>query len=598
LLVGLLAMSFGTVFADPIGGSNFDTGDGNLVDPPFVDWETVNETRQNDLPSGQADDSFTQGSKEDTLVPSIEFGSIPPNKSDLKTFGVYQEKVGGKNFLHLFWTRVQDPSGTTNMDFEFNQSSVASGNGVTPVRTVGDLLITYDLSRGGTVPTISVRFWQGSAWGPATDLSAVASATGSINSALIPASESDGLGQLDPRTFGEASVDLDAVFGSGSCQSFGSAFLKSRSSDSFTAAMKDFIAPKPVNVSNCGGITIRKETDPDGAPGTFSFTGDLGAFSLQDNGSKVFTNVQAGTYVVAESDPAAQGFDLQSIVCSGGSTTTSVPNRNVSITVAADDNVVCTFTNKQRGKIIVQKVTNPSGATDDFSFTTSYGSGSFTLKGGQSNDSGFLAAGTYSVVETVPAGWDLTSATCSDGSSPSNIGLSSGETVTCTFTNTQRGKIIIQKVTNPAGSTQSFDFTASYVPGGFSLQGGGSNDSGLIQPGTYSVSETVPDGWQQTSATCSDGSNPGSIGLGAGETVTCTFTNTQLFAVVVLVCEQGPGTLYPSTVNDKTSLSQAQLTAAGFTAAQIKTLCDLTTGARFPDKTPGGPYNYAVTIPQ
>ena len=68
-------------------------------------------------------------------------GSIPNNKSDLKTFGIYVEKTAcGKNFVHMFWTRVQAPTGTTNMDFEFNQSSTKSGNGVTPVRTVGRCL--------------------------------------------------------------------------------------------------------------------------------------------------------------------------------------------------------------------------------------------------------------------------------------------------------------------------------------------------------------------------------------------------------------------------------------------------------------------------
>ena len=45
----------------------------------------------------------------------------------------------------------------------------------------------------------------------------------------------------------------------------------------------------------------------------------------------------------------------------------------------------------------------------------------------------------YSVSETVPAGWDLAAATCSDGSPPSNIDVSEGEDVTCTFTNNKRG---------------------------------------------------------------------------------------------------------------------------------------------------------------
>ena len=54
-----------------------------------------------------------------------------------------------------------------------------------------------------------------------------------------------------------------------------------------------------------------------------------------------------------------------------------------------------------------------------------------------------------------------------------------------------------------------------------------------MKPGTYNASETVPDGWSLTSATCNDGSQPNAIALGAGETVTCTFTNTKTAKVIV-----------------------------------------------------------------
>ena len=105
------------------------------------------------------------------LKSTIVSGSIPPNKSDLKVFGAYTEQGSSGKFLELFWSRVQNPSGTTNMDFELNQMfcqpaatpSNCANNGVavpeTPVRTPGDLLITYDLSKGGTVPSIGLRTW-------------------------------------------------------------------------------------------------------------------------------------------------------------------------------------------------------------------------------------------------------------------------------------------------------------------------------------------------------------------------------------------------------------------------------------------------------
>jgi hypothetical protein len=96
--------------------------------------------------------------------------------------------------------------------------------------------------------------------------------------------------------------------------------------------------------------------------------------------------------------------------------------------------------------------------------------------------------------------------------------------VTCTFTNTKKGHIIVRKVT--VGGNGSFTFDTSYGPD-FNLSKGQQNDSGPLVPGTYSVAETgIPADWDLTSAVCDDGSAPGAIDLAAGETVTCTFTNT------------------------------------------------------------------------
>ena len=39
------------------------------------------------------------------------------------------------------------------------------------------------------------------------------------------------------------------------------------------------------------------------------------------------------------------------------------------------------------------------------------------------------------------------------------ISLQPGETVTCTFTNTKRGTIIVEKQTSPDGATGDFTFT-------------------------------------------------------------------------------------------------------------------------------------------
>src|ERR671937_625906 len=131
------------------------------------------------------------------------------------------------------------------------------------------------------------------------------------------------------------------------------------------------------------------------------------------------------------------------------------------------------------GKIIVKKVTNPSPDPSDTSFSFTAGGGlsptSFSLTNGQQQTFSNVTPGNgYSVAETVPSGWDLTSSTCDDGSPVTNIDVAAGETVTCTFTDRKRGTILVKKVTNPSPdpSNTSFSFPAGggASPPSFSLQ--------------------------------------------------------------------------------------------------------------------------------
>lgn len=264
-----------------LAGSDFEIDtDANLkVDDasPSIDWASVTQRQGADLETGSHDNSFGQGTKEDTAVPSVVDGSIPNNKSDLLNFGFYLETISStQQFLHLYWRRVQEPTGTTNMDFEFNknkaQGTGLSSNGVTPIRSEGDMLIQYDLSQGGTNPTLWLSRWvtTGSSsqceaansvpcWGDKTNLTNSSIATGSINTTSISEDDSDGLGAMSPRTFGEATVDWDQIAGGSGCTSFGSAYLKSRSSDSFTSALKDFIAPISTGFDSCGSVRWLKK---------------------------------------------------------------------------------------------------------------------------------------------------------------------------------------------------------------------------------------------------------------------------------------------------------------------------------------------------
>jgi uncharacterized repeat protein (TIGR01451 family) len=259
--------------------------DGNLLDGAAAgkDWANVGINCianpkvgcDIDLPTGTGDNAFGQGTKEDTPIPTIVFGSIPNNKSDLLRFYVANERVVSNDFLYLAWERVQAPNGTTNMDFELNQSNQLSANGVTPVRTADDILVMFDLERGGTNPTLSFSRWMTSGspatvceasnslpcWGKRTSI--LTGATADINDDAAVSDPILAAGQvsartLDKLTFGEASIDLQTtgIFTAGACVSFGQAYLKSRSSDSFASELKDFIAPIPISVTNCAPVTI------------------------------------------------------------------------------------------------------------------------------------------------------------------------------------------------------------------------------------------------------------------------------------------------------------------------------------------------------
>ena len=351
-------------------GSTFEANDGNLVvtTPGNTDWENApSRVRGDDLASGTNDNSFGQGTKEDDANVTVVTGSIPPQKSDLTRFYVASEFASGSNFLYLAWER-SNVLGSANMDFELNQKAqpnLTTTGPKTLVRTAGDILITFDFGGSGA-PVLGLLKWVTSGatsqcfsgnslpcWGKRVNLSAAGFAEGAVNSVTV--NDPIANASLPAGTFGEAAVNLTAagVFPAGTCEALGSAFLKSRSSASFPAEVKDFIAPQPVNISNCGSITIRKVTENGDSSFGYTTTGGLdpSTFSLSNGGTRSYPSLPAGSYSVTENLTAAQvtaGWTLKSLTCTGG--TTSTNGSTASITLGPDDAVDCTYTNHINAK--------------------------------------------------------------------------------------------------------------------------------------------------------------------------------------------------------------------------------------------------------
>jgi Prealbumin-like fold domain len=521
VLTVVMLASFGAsaVLAN-IPGSTFEGGDGNLVVTTAgnTDWTNVtNKTSAGDLATGANDNSFGQGTSENDTAIHVGTGSIPNSKADLGRFASAFQFVGGNLYLQLAWTR-NNLSGTTNFDFEINQAAQPDMTTVgdkTLVRTAGDLLITYDFLGGAQKPTLGIRTWTGSVWGASTAISstvgeAEVNRTGSVSDVPIGGSST-----VPAFAFGEANINLTAagVVPANACEGFSSIYVKSRSSDSFSAALKDFIAPTPVSISNCGTVTVIKHTNPGGLDQAFPFTstvtgtGAAASYNLNDAGTdtKTVTNVPVGSYTVTEgADPA--GFAFASVTCvanSGATQSTSGKVATVGIT-AGGGAVTCTYINDQQlGAIKVHKTSSKGGgnlAGAQFSVTKGgtaiSGSPLTTGADGTACVDG-LAFGNYTVTETVaPGGYLIDDAT--------------GHTV-AVDTNASCADATYVGETHSATDTPTADIQVRF-------RDGGSGETSLVSAMTCtnttgSSSTTATTGWDNTLTV---------TGISAPTTITCT----------------------------------------------------------------------------
>ncbi len=177
-----------------------------------------------------------------------------------------------------------------------------------------------------------------------------------------------------------------------------------------------------------------------------------------------------------------------------------------------------------------------------------FGPQPLVLDDGQSHDYTNIPPGTVEVTELVPAPWTLANIDCGAATAVRNgdsvsVTLTEGEHATCTFTNSgpTTGTIVIAKDAVPADDTV-FSFTDDIeAPNSFALQDPSvvtKTFSTVPTGGSYTVTEVHTGGWPLTALNCSAvfGSTytPNLAGgsavvdnLAPGDTVTCTFTNTQ-----------------------------------------------------------------------
>ena len=115
---------------------------------------------------------------------------------------------------------------------------------------------------------------------------------------------------------------------------------------------------------------------------------------------------------------------------------------------------------------------------------------------------------------------------------------------------------------NTVGGDGTFAFTSNFGLTSLTTTGGTASQtfSGLTAGSSYSVSETVPSGWTQTSASCTNGT-PAAITVVAGATTICTITNILVGALMpdVTIRKSHAGNFRQGDIGDTYTLTASNL---------------------------------------
>jgi Prealbumin-like fold domain len=563
-LAAIAALVFAlTASGGPIStASGFEGDDGNLAPSTATDWNSfapvnylpspsTTPTRQADkvvsgftfkgLEDWQAttsDNGFAGGVKQDLNCATVK-GTKAPNKDDLKRIYVsHNTDSSGNVFLELAWVRIPQntTSASAHVGFEFNQGTTPchspSNPGGLVQRTAGDMLIVYDFAGSTTDnPILTVRRWV-----------TTPGSTCEISSDSAPCWGP--AANLTASGFAEAKVNT-------------------------TSTALDKLTP-PALTSTTG-------TSVDSTLG------------LNEFGEAVINLTAAGIFSAQTCTSFGQ---VEGVSRSSGNSGQAAMEDLVGPGLISISNC---------GHLVVKKVTDPSPDPTDTSFSYDEdGSNNsttmprtFSLKNGETDSQQVFPATDFSVAETVPSSWTLTSASCDHSTGTTDLGAGTitdiavavDETVTCTFTNTlNQGALRILKESTKSGNPLVANDGAVFSYDGSSVTDNGTGDesstvgevcvSGLA-PGDYTVNETTP---------------PSGYGQASETDVTATVVNGTN-------CTDNLPTDANTAVFTDPPLSDIQVNfrdgGSGETSATIS--CDNTTGST-PDTTPATGWDTSATI--
>ena len=305
--------SSGQLINCTLGGFEID---GNTVSNGGLDWQSAAVytssayTPFHDLFNSTSDDMMGQGSKESDQTTWSCVNSKPPGKSDLggpnytattpssdasdpgTAAGEFAPK-NGQSWAGAIWFENTNPGGAGNqqflysnfqrfavngdvhLDIEFNKAStlLSSGCPTLPVRSQGDLLLTYDTVNGGAQIFVSAFVFNcTTAVTKGTPCPGMLGAFAADNTNLVNGDTFAGTANILPAgsdvgvtagAYGEAGLNLTRTIGDFTCGEFGQTYMRTRSAGTSDIAngkaeVKDFVQPVPFNPGLCPTSTLTK----------------------------------------------------------------------------------------------------------------------------------------------------------------------------------------------------------------------------------------------------------------------------------------------------------------------------------------------------
>ena len=475
-------------------------------------------------------------------------------------------------------TPLVSRSGT--ITWQIDVTNNGPGNMVGPSATAANPLVVTDAFPGPGVGTPTLVSSVGPA-GACTRSGATITCPGSLNA-----------GQTQTLTFTQT-VNAGATLGSTVTNTATVSDPRTGDiNDSSTASTVVSTRPRLVLRKTLSGQARFNNSDefvmsiagPGGGTATTSGTGS----TISGGVVTVATGTAGATYTFSESmaggSVATLGQYTNTISCSNALTTSTTPlpagsGTSFAIVPQAGDDITCVFANTPAPALVrIAKTTLGGTGTFDFETTNLAAapvpvSVATTAVGTPTASPPYAATAQSTQVlltETVPAGWRLTGATCSDANAAvtGNAGtfgvlsgnqltvpaafVEPGADITCTFTNEKLARLVVQKTANGGPGTFGFSATGGLAPASFGLSPTVAAPTQTqtfadLLPGTYTVTEDPSAPFVLTDVTCvaAGTSAPGStvttsavtrqvsVTLVAGADYTCTYTNVRDAQVTV-----------------------------------------------------------------